>query len=146
MIIKTVLEKKLKQIKTIDQNAGIMDALERMQKDKIGCLPVLDDKNELTAIISDKDILRVIYKNPNDFKKFSVKDAMSSELIVGVVDDDINYVAGIMMKNKIRHIPIMEKNQLAGLISIGDVVAAQMKHIKIENRYLKLYMEGAYPG
>ncbi|MFQ6007315.1 MAG: CBS domain-containing protein [Candidatus Zixiibacteriota bacterium] len=51
-----------------------------------------------------------------------------------------------MTKNKIRHVPILEQGKLVGLISLGDIVMAQIKRMEIENRYLKLYMEGNYPG
>jgi CBS domain-containing protein len=50
-----------------------------------------------------------------------------------------------MTNNRIRHIPILEKDKLVGLVSIGDVVKAQMDDIKFENRYLKQYIDGSYP-
>ncbi len=51
-----------------------------------------------------------------------------------------------MTENRVRHIPIMDKNALKGLISIGDVVNAQISKRDVENRYLIDYIEGKYPG
>jgi CBS domain-containing protein len=52
----------------------------------------------------------------------------------------------VMTENRIRHIPIMEKGKLQGIVSIGDVVNAQLKVRDVENQYLKEYMEGKYPA
>jgi CBS domain-containing protein len=71
---------------------------------------------------------------------------MTTDLLVGLAEDEIDYIGGVMTENKVRHIPIVEKDQLVGLISLGDVVKAEIKRMQIENRYLKLYMEGNYPG
>ena len=51
-----------------------------------------------------------------------------------------------MTKNRIRHIPIMDKQQLKGLISIGDIVSAQIQNREVEIRHLTDYIEGKYPG
>ena len=69
---------------------------------------------------------------------------MTTELIVGVVDDDLTYSAVLMTNNRIRHIPIMEKDKIIGIVSVGDIVKTQMEHIKIENRYLRQYLSGSH--
>jgi CBS domain-containing protein len=66
---------------------------------------------------------------------------MSTELIIGLPDDDIAYIAGVMDKNWIRHIPVLDGDNLIGLVSQRDVVKTQTKNINIENRYLNLYMD-----
>jgi predicted transcriptional regulator len=75
-----------------------------------------------------------------------VGDLMSTHLIVGLPDDEVGYLAGIMTNNRIRHIPIVEGHRLAGLISIGDVVKIKLEDIQIENRYLREYIQDAYPA
>jgi len=71
---------------------------------------------------------------------------MSRDLIVGLPDDDISYISGVMTQNRSRHIPVVEKDKLIGLVSLGDIVKTQMDKIKIENRYLKDYVHSKYPG
>ncbi len=68
---------------------------------------------------------------------------MTKDLIIGVPDDGLNYVMGVMTKNKIRHLPILEEGRLAGIISIGDVVNAHVEESDYENRLLKDYIQGA---
>ena len=75
-----------------------------------------------------------------------VKEIMTRELIVATENDDVDYVQAIMTENRIRHIPVIEGSDLKGLISIGDVVKAQLKKKDVENKYLKDYIADKYPG
>jgi CBS domain-containing protein len=71
---------------------------------------------------------------------------MTKELIVASPDDDLDYVENIMIKNRIRHLPIISGQKLEGIISIGDLVYVLRGECKVENRYLKDYISGKYPG
>lgn len=145
MLVKEVLEVKKRQVVGIVPTANLVEAMKKLIENRISCLPVVDDRGQLVGIVSDKDIFRTVYEHQDSFRGFTVREMMTSDVLVGVVDDDVNYVAGIMTKNRIRHLPIMDDGKLVGLISVGDVVAAQMEHMVIENRYLKLYIEGTGP-
>lgn len=146
MLVRDMLKKSRRDIITVDPKTGVREAMETLISNKIGCLPVLDTKGNLVGILDDQDIFRAVYENQDGFEKFTAEDLMTSELIIGMPSDEMNYVAGLMAKNDIRYIPIMEDRKMVGLISPGDVVKAQMKHIEIENRYLKMYMEGTHLG
>jgi len=145
MDVKKVLDAKQRDVVTISPEATLNDTMGMMIDKKIGSLPVTTKDGDLVGIVSDKDIFRAIYDNDSGFRGLTVKDLMTTDLVVGLVDDDINYIAGLMMNKKIRHIPILEEKRIVGLVSIGDVVAAQMKHMEIEVRYLRMYMEGTHP-
>jgi len=67
---------------------------------------------------------------------------MTKDLVIGVLDDGLDYVMGIMTKNRIRHLPVLDGESLAGIISIGDVVNAHLKETEFENRMLKEYIQG----
>ena len=61
---------------------------------------------------------------------------MSKDLLIAKKEDDIDYLQAIMTENRVRHIPILENGPLLGLVSIGDVVKAQLKKMDVENQYL----------
>ncbi len=146
MKVKDVLQSMKREIITIEPSANILTAMEALIKNKIGCLPVLGDSGQLVGIVSDKDIFHAIYENQDNFHSLKVSDLMTTDLLIGLAEDMIDYIGGVMTKNRVRHIPIVEKDKLVGLISLGDIVKAEIKRMEIENRYLKLYMEGNYPG
>lgn len=146
MLVRDLLKSKNREIITAIAETGIDEAMGLLIENGISCLPVLDSNSKLEGIVSDKDIFRLIFEHRADFKNYKVKDVMTTELLVGLAGDEVNYLAGIMTKNHIRHIPIVEGNKLLGLISQSDIVKTQMKRMAVENRYLKLYFDGDYPG
>ena len=145
MKVKELIENKKGTLYTIDQHSTLVNAMESLITNKISCLPIIEN-NCLIGIISDKDIFKAIYENRSHFDELSVHNFMEKDLIVGIMDDNIEYISNLMTKNRIRHIPIVDKKELIGLISIGDIVKAKEKDIQFENRYLKQYIDGSYPG
>jgi CBS domain-containing protein len=104
-------------------------------------LVVTDDKN-LMGIITERDILRVTAARGASLDRLWVGDHMSSPVITGTAEDDVQMIMGVMTSHRIRHLPIVENGQLAGIISIGDVVKAQHDRLSVENHYLKSYIHG----
>jgi len=146
MFVKDRLKANPRELITCTRATTIIEIMDSMLANNIRSIPVLGDAGELVGIVCDKDIFRAIFDNQDSYKGITAKDIMTEDLIIGVPDDDINYIAGLMTKNEIRHVPIMEKDKLIGMISAGDIVKAQMKHIEIENRYLKMYIDGTHMG
>ncbi len=69
-----------------------------------------------------------------------VGEAMSTTLITGTPDDEVEEVMGLMTTHRIRHLPVLCEGRLAGMISIGDVVKAQHDRLAMENRFMKDYI------
>jgi CBS domain-containing protein len=142
MKVKDILEKKGTQVWTVEQKATVHDALGKLMEHRIGALIVLNEKGEVAGIISERDIIRESHRNAHQLDSLKVEQAMSKKLIVGALEDEIDYIMGIMTNNRIRHIPIIHQGKLHGMISIGDVVKAQLQDKEYENRYLKDYIYG----
>ena len=146
MLVKDVLRAKQREVVTARRETTVQQAMDMLISNKISCLPVLDAKNCLIGILSDKDIFRRVYDDPKGFQSATVGELMTEDVLVGIPDDELSYIAGIMTNNRIRHVPIVEEEQLVGLVSVGDVVKTQMEQVQIENRHLKQYIGGDYPG
>ncbi len=146
MLVKEQLKTRNRDVITIDTETGIVEAMDVLIRNEISCLPVLAKADELVGIVTDKDIFKAIYEHQDGFSSIKVRELMATNLIIGVPDDDMDYVAGLMTKNDIRHVPIMDQQKLVGLISSSDIVKSHRKRIEIENRYLKMYMEGTHHG
>ncbi|MEA1979924.1 MAG: CBS domain-containing protein [candidate division Zixibacteria bacterium] len=146
MKVNEIFIKKNRKVITATAEMTLQQAMKLLIENKISSLPIIDENDELIGIVSDKDIFVSLYSDTSNMTEKTVKEIMSVDLIVGIESDDLNYVAGLMTNNKIRHIPIVDKNKIIGMISVGDIVKAQMTNIEIENRYLKNYIDGNYPG
>ena len=97
-------------------------------------------------MFTERDVLKVWKNEPGEFKfkDIPVSKGMTRDPIVVSPKDDTDYIMSIMTKNRIRHLPVVEDNQVVGMISIRDVVRAQVTNLKVENHYLKEYISGKY--
>jgi len=140
MKIRDILQTKTMPVITISEDATLLDAVHTLAKHNIGSLVVTDADARVLGIITERDVLREVDRNYEDLPKRKIRDAMTKKLIVGVPDDDLEYTMAVMTNNRIRHLPIIEEGKLCGIVSIGDVVKAQLHHLTYENRYLKEYI------
>jgi predicted transcriptional regulator len=70
-----------------------------------------------------------------------VRAIMTTDVLVGVPEDEADYIMGVMTNSKIRHMPIVSGNTMVGILSIGDLVKSQLKQFEFENRHLKDYIK-----
>ena len=106
----------------------------------------VDVQGRLTGIVSDKDIFRLIHEQPREFAHGRIGDIMTTHVFIARPSDDVLSVAGLMTNRRIRHVPVVDHGRLVGLISIGDVVKAQLDEVVGENQHLRKYISGDYPA
>lgn len=147
MQVKDILKVKGTQVVTVKADNTLMAATELFFSNKIGSLLVIDDHGNIKGILAPNDVLKAVSKGcTENCSSQQVHQVMTKNIICASEDDNIDYIQAIMAKNRIRHIPIMDKKKLKGIISIGDIVNAQIKVREVENHYLKDYIEGKYPA
>jgi CBS domain-containing protein len=142
MKIRDILRTKGADVITVGPDQPVLAAVQILSEHRIGAL-VVREGDEIAGIISERDVLNLVARNPSLVNEARVRDVMTSNVIVGVADDELDYVMGIMTQNRIRHLPIVDDSTLAGMISIGDVVNAVRSDVESENRHLKDYIQGA---
>jgi CBS domain-containing protein len=112
------------QVITIRPGHLVREAVQRLSQHKIGALVVVDEEGSPVGIISERDIVRRAATDENVFS-LPVADIMTKELVTGIPQDDISSVAHTMTERRFRHLPIVENNELVGIISIGDILKAE---------------------
>jgi len=145
MNVRSILEQKgSSEVHTIGPRETVQRAVERLVEHGIGSLVVVDDGRRPVGIVTERDILRCCAAEPERMTSLRVEEVMTGDLIIGEPGDTVDYVMGVMTKNRIRHLPIVEGNDLRGLVSIGDVVRIQLEKTEYENRHLRHYITGTY--
>ena len=144
MKVKEVLGKKPSEIITITAEKSLQEASALLTEYNIGAIVVVDDDSLPIGILSERDIVRKIAKHQAKALSLTVNDAMTSDIITGFLDEDLNEVSSTMTNNRIRHLPILDGKQLVGMISIGDVVKTQLDHAEFEAKSLRQYITGGY--
>ncbi len=148
MKVSDVLKHKGKDVYTIGDECSISEAIDWLQRYRVGALVVLDDRDNIKGIISERDILKHLSLTGGELKKSTVRDVMTpgEKLIVGTENDDLDYVMSMMTTNRIRHLPIIGEGKLRGILSIGDVVNTRLSSKEHENKMLQDYITGQYPA
>lgn len=126
MKVRDILRHKSSELITIDYHEPLLEATRILTAHNIGVLLVTDTEGNPVGIISERDIVRVLAHRGAICGEIIVRAVMTEELIVGAPDDDLNHVMNVMTQQRIRHLPILDGDKLVGLISIGDVVKAQI--------------------
>ncbi|MCK4632714.1 MAG: CBS domain-containing protein [candidate division Zixibacteria bacterium] len=142
MTVKKIMAIKPEEVITTKAETSIDEAMDLLISNKIGCLPVVEDDGKLIGIVSDHDIFARIHATKGNYHSLKVADLMITNLIVGLPDDDLEYIAGVMKKNWIRHVPIVKGDHVIGIISQRDIIKSQAKRAEVENRYLMDMLQG----
>lgn len=142
MKVRDILQVKGSQVHSIDADQTVLAAVVLLVQHRIGALLVRDADGAVAGIISERDVLRECVDRSAELARIRVRDVMTADLVVCVPDDDVDYAMGIVTKNRVRHLPVMDGGRVAGMISIGDLVKASLEAAEYENRYLKEYIQG----
>lgn len=145
MRVRDILKSKGSDFESISPRQGVKEAINKMLDKKIGSLLVMKNE-ELVGIVTDRDIFWKVNREGEKMLSVKVADIMTTKLVVGLPDDDIETAMAYMTNNRFRHLPIMDGSKVVGIISIGDIVKTQVHNLKVENRYLIDYITGKYPA
>lgn len=141
MKIRDILRAKGYEVVSVSPHQTVLSAMRVLVHYNIGSVVVLEG-DELRGILTERDVLRLGARDPDSLACTPVRDAMTTELVIGVPDDELSYVMEIMTRNRIRHLPVLDEGRLVGILSIGDVVNALRTSVEAENRYLRDYIQG----
>ena len=129
--IKSVLDGKQNRILSIAPDDSVLNVIKMMATNNVGSIIVLDN-DVLAGIVTERDYSRKVYLVGKSSPNTKVKEIMSARVICVRPEQTVNECMAIMTDKKIRHLPVIEKNQVIGMVSIGDLV----KHIIIDQQFV----------
>lgn len=125
MKLEVVLAAKGPRVLTIDALSSIRAAIGRLAEQNVGALVVVDGAGTPTGILSERDVIRAL-ANGGDVLALTVGDLMTSPVIAATPADDVDAVLQTMTTHHFRHVPIVDRGALVGIVTIGDLVRAQL--------------------
>jgi CBS domain-containing protein len=135
-----ILQEKGSDVLQIDGAATVFDAIRRMVESNVGSLLVTEE-GTITGIVTERDYLRRVTIEGRTEKGTAVREIMSSPLVYVTPETTIEECMAVMTERRIRHVPVFtEEQELAGLVSIGDVVKFQSKQQNVQIRLLTEYI------
>jgi len=129
-------------IETIKPDACISDAAALLAKHKIGALIVSNGGTDVQGILSERDIVRELGKRGTACLNDSVSSIMTSKIVSATKVDTAEMVLNTMTMGRFRHMPVMDGDEMIGMISIGDVVGARLREVSSEKEALEGMIAG----
>jgi CBS domain-containing protein len=137
--IRQILKKKGRKTWTIPPTTRVFDALQVMADKDVGALLVVDGKT-LVGVFSERDYARKVILLGKSSKVMRVSEIMSSPPIFIDPDDTVEKGLALMSAKHVRHLPVMEKNRLIGIVTIGDLVRSLIDEQKVVIDHLEKYI------
>jgi CBS domain-containing protein len=139
--VSEILRSKGNKVFQVEGSITVFEAIKVMVEANVGALLVTED-GEITGIMTERDYLRRVTLQGRTDKEALVREIMSSPIIYVTPDTGIDECMGMMTERRIRHLPVMDGDELAGLVSIGDLVKFQSKEQSFQIQYLTEYIGG----
>lgn len=142
MTIALVLRGKGSEVETITADARLADAVQRLGHKRIGALPVVED-GRIVGIISERDVIYCLKDHGAEVLDWPVSRVMSSPAITVSPDTEVLSALALITQRRIRHLPVVEGQQIRGIVSIGDLVKHRMERIEAEAEAMRSYIQSA---
>lgn len=135
-----ILDVKGREVLTIDGSATVIEAVKAMVEGNVGAL-IVTEAGRLDGIVTERDYLRRVTLEGRDEQTTPVRDIMTSPFVYVSPEASIDECMAIMTARRVRHLPVLSDDRdLAGIISIGDVVKFQSQEQDVQIRFLTEYI------
>lgn len=140
MKVKDLLKTKGKEVVSMEVDGTVDDAIRSMSARNIGALIVTLNEKPV-GIFTERDVIKCyVSSGGKSFKELLLQDTMSTGLVVAEMEEDISKVSSTMVRLGIRHLPVMEKGRISGILAMRDVIQSQIGDLSAEIHYLKDYV------
>ena len=142
MTIAAILEGKEGRVLSIEADATVREALKLLADNKIGSLPVMR-RGKVAGIMSERDIIYCLASDGAPMLDWKVERVMTAPAITVTRDVAVLGALSMMSKRRIRHLPVVDGDELIGIVSIGDLVAYRINRIEQEAEAMRTYIQSA---
>jgi CBS domain-containing protein len=142
MTIAAILDRKGREVVSIDSAAPVREAVRLLAEHRIGAVVALEE-GRVAGILSERDLVYCIAREGEAALDLPVARMMTAPVVT--VEPSVPALAALsdMSKRRIRHLPVVEGGKLAGLVSIGDLVAWRIARIEEEAEAMRAYIQSA---
>jgi len=140
LLLKEILKNKGGQPVTVPEASTVGSAIRTMNTHRVGSVMVQGPDGEPIGILTERDVVRLYAEGEGDFETMLVKDWMTTDVTTGQPEDSVSEILAIMTVKRFRHLPVIEETRMVGVISLGDLVKAQLEEIAFEAKVLREYI------
>jgi CBS domain-containing protein len=140
MNVVTILKTKGREVLTATPDMSLTDIAGLLATHRIGCIVIVGDDGKVAGIVSERDIVREIARAGSKVLKEPVESCMTKTVITCREADTIDRLMAEMTSHRFRHMPVVERGRLVGLVSIGDVVRMRIAEAEMEAAAMRQYI------
>jgi CBS domain-containing protein len=140
MYVETILRKKGDTVIAVEPQCLVSGAAKILHDNRIGAAIVRNKAGKVAGILSERDIVRGVARYGDRCLTMRVEELMTSPIVTCTSTDSIDHIMELMTERRVRHLPVMDKGRLVGIVSIGDVVKQRISEIENESRALRQYI------
>lgn len=144
-LLKAILDFKGSAVHTVAPEVTVLDAVAHMNEKGVGALLVTDEERPI-GMFTERDVLRRVVDARRDPASTRVADVMSHELVVVHPEVTVEEAMAIMTERRCRHLPVIEGDDIVGMVSIGDLSRWMSRRQANHISDLMSYITGKYPG
>jgi len=139
MNVATILKDKGRAVITATTDTSLLDIAKLLQQYGIGCIVIVGNDDKIAGIVTERDLMRAMGQGDTKVLKEPVSDFMTKTVVTAREADTINRLMSEMTKGRFRHMPVVERDRLVGLVSIGDAVKLDLAEIEMEAAATRQY-------
>jgi CBS domain-containing protein len=139
--VRQVLDRKGRAVHSIGPEASVFEALQKMADENVGALVVIE-AGEVGGLLSERDYARKVILHGKSSKQMQVREIMSRRVVCVSLQQRMDSCMALMTENRVRHLPVLDNERLAGIVSIGDVVKAIIEDQQFTIEQLEHYIRG----
>ncbi|SJZ50640.1 CBS domain-containing protein [Consotaella salsifontis] len=140
MTVKHILERKGRDVVTMQPTATLAEAAQLLAQKRIGAVVLLDGDGKVNGILSERDIVRLIGTKGISALEEPVSKVMTLKVVTCPENTTVIEAMEIMTERRFRHLPVIEEGKLVGLVSIGDIVAERIARAEQEAEDIRNYI------
>jgi len=140
MSVAAILKLKGRTVFTTTKDKSLLDIAKLLAQHGIGCIVIEGDDSKIAGIISERDLMRAIGQFGVKVLKEPVSDFMTKTVVTAREADTIDRLMSEMTTHRFRHVPVVERGRLIGLVSIGDLVKMHIADVEMEAAALRQYI------
>jgi CBS domain-containing protein len=140
MTVKAIMSRKGSNVVTIEPTATLKSAVATLAEHRIGAVIITGADRQVAGILSERDIVRALAQRDHAALEETVGQIMTRKVVTCTESDTVGNIMELMTGGKFRHLPVVDRGRLVGIISIGDVVKYRLEEMEQESKALRDYI------
>jgi CBS domain-containing protein len=143
VLVSDLIKRKGSAVASAPPDTTVAALLDLLAEHRIGAVVVSEDGGTVTGIVSERDVVRKLRTAGAALLDAPISELMTADVVVSAPGDTVEDLMRLMTERRIRHVPVVDRDRMAGIISIGDVVKSRIDELEADRDHLIDYIHSS---